>query len=378
MRVRHGVCIRTAGAVLALVLCAAPAFAGRDCPAPADFPNPELLASLKRGVNLPGWDSEDIARRATFKQLQALRQRGFDHVRLPLDNRRLSGSDSAAYLDAMVEQVVFLLSLDLAVVLDLHPDGTVGELFARNPDEAEAYLTEIWSSVAARIRSFDPRRVAIELLNEPQAGQDVWVGTAAKLIAGLRRTLPGTTVVLGPAGPQRHETLGDMQPLDDPNIVYAVHYYDPFSFTHQGAGWGGESDPVRFLRDLPWPASADDPGIRKAIEALKSAGHERSAEALASSLETPWTAATIDAAFDTMQGWSERSGRPVVVNEFGVLAFVSPRGSRLNWLSAVREAAEERCIGWTHWDFQDGFGLMGAETGMPDEGVMEALVPEGD
>lgn len=363
------------GAMLALAMLAAPALAQRDCPPPAGFPNPQLLASLKRGVNLPGWDSEDIARRPTFKQLQALRQRGFDHVRLPLDNRRLAGAESHAYLDAMVEQVVFLLSLDLAVVLDLHPDGTVGDLFARDPQDAESYLTDIWTSIAKRIRPFDPGKVAVELLNEPQTDQEIWLKTAADLIAGLRRTLPKTTVVFGPAGPQRHETLGDMIPLDDPNVVYAVHYYDPFVFTHQGADWGSEDDAVRFLRHLPWPASTDDKAMQKAIKTLKSDGHELSAEALSSSLETPWTSATIDVAFDTMSGWSRRTGRPVIVNEFGVLTFVAPRESRLNWLGAVRQAAEQRCIGWTHWDFQDGFGLIDPKTAMPDEDVMKVLVP---
>ncbi len=80
-------------------------------------------------------------------------------------------------------------------------------------------------------------------------------------------------------------------------------------------------------------------------------------------------------AFDMMAGWSARNGRSVIVNEFGVLSYHAPRQARLNWLAAVRWQAEQRCIGWTHWDFQDGFGLIDPGTGMPDPGVMDALAP---
>ena len=76
-----------------------------------------------------------------------------------------------------------------------------------------------------------------------------------------------------------------------------------------------------------------------------------------------------------MSAWSAKHSVPVIVNEFGVLSHVAPRQSRLTWLAAVRRHAEERCLGWTHWDFQDGFGLIDPATGMPDEGIIRALVP---
>ena len=76
-----------------------------------------------------------------------------------------------------------------------------------------------------------------------------------------------------------------------------------------------------------------------------------------------------------MADWSQRTGQPVIVNEFGTLSFVAPRESRLAWLAAVGRQAEAHCIGWTHWDFQDGFGLMDPETGLPDRGVVDALAP---
>lgn len=345
------------------------------CEATTTFANPQMLAAMRRGVNLAGWDAQEPERRPTLVQLQALRSRGFTHIRLPLDNRPLSDNRAERYLDAMVDQVIGLLAQDFSVSLDLHPDGTVGDLFRRDAAEAETYLVGLWKKIAWKVRFFDPQKIAVELLNEPQADDAQWHAAATRLIASIRRVLPDNTIVIGPAGPQRHEALAAMQPFADPNVVYAVHYYDPFAFTHQGADWGGADDPMRHLADLPFPARATDAAMAERIAALTGAGHTEAAETLRRSLEDPWGERSIAAAFDMMAAWSARHGRPVIVNEFGVLNHVAPRESRLAWLRMVRAAAEARCIGWTHWDFQDGFGLMDPASGMPDPGIMDALAP---
>ena len=331
-----------------------------------------MLAAMQRGVNLPGWDNEDESKRPTIAQLQALRDKGFTHIRLLLDERRLIGREREAYLDRMFEQIILLFSLDYAVSLDLHAGG----IFERGASEAEAQLLDIWRAIASRVRSPDPEKLAVELLNEPQTDSETWWPVAARLATEIRRILPDHTIVLGPAGPQRHETLAGLKPLDDRNIVYAIHYYDPFAFTHQGADWGDADDPIRYLSGLPFPASAEDPAMKAKIVELKAEGRDNAADVLERSLETPWSEDAMAPAFEMMADWSARHAQPVIVNEFGVLSYHAPRQSRLDWLVAVRRQAEARCIGWTHWDFQDGFGLIDPETGMPDAGVMDALVPQ--
>ncbi len=347
------------------------------CAVQEGFANAGLIAAMRRGVNLPGWDKADASQRPSLVQLSALRDDGFTHIRLPLDERQLSGTRRDAYLDAVFEQVIFLLSLDYAVSLDLHAGDAIGQLFERDPDAAEAHLLDLWRAIAARIRSIDPQKLAIELLNEPQTESATWWNAAGRLVAKLRTILPRHTIIVGPAGPQRHEALAGLEPLGDDNVIYAVHYYDPFAFTHQGADWGGADDPIRYLKDLPFPATLSDPAIRDRIAALEAAGHGRAATVLGQALDAPWNERAMTPAFDMMRDWSVRHSRPVIVNEFGVLSHFAPRGARLDWLAAVRRQAELRCIGWAHWDFQDGFGLIDPQTGMPDPGIMWALVADG-
>jgi endoglucanase len=356
----------------ALLAASAAGAADRSCSALEAFPNQKLLAAMQRGVNLPGWDSEDESRRPAVAQLRALREKGFTHIRLLLDDSRLAPAKRETYLDRMFEQIILLFSQEYAVSLDLH----AGSIFQREPDKAEAHLTELWQAIAKRVRFLDPGKLAVELLNEPQTESAIWWPVAARLAAAVRRILPDHTIVLGPAGPQRHETLAGLEPLDDRNIVYAVHYYDPFAFTHQGADWGETADPIQYLRGLPFPANADDPQMKEKMAKLRAGGHDEAADMLERSLETPWTDDAMTPAFEMMADWSATHAQPVIVNEFGVLSYHAPRQVRLNWLAAVRRQAEQFCIGWTHWDFQDGFGLIDPETGMPDPGVMDALVPQ--
>ncbi|MEX0957344.1 MAG: cellulase family glycosylhydrolase [Rhizobiaceae bacterium] len=365
-------------ALVFLITAPAMAIAAAQCAAPAGFPNPRLLETMRQGVNLPGWDHPDPARRPTIEQLRALRGEGFTHIRLPVERPPLVDGEQRDFAEVLFEQIVLLLSLDYTVSIDLHAGHLAEPYLVRGPDEAKAFLSAIWRRMAPAIRVFDTEKVAVELLNEPPTDHETWNTVAEGLIPAIRRWLPDRTIVVGPAGPQRHETLSGMEPFGDRNIIYAVHYYDPFYFTHQGANWGGPDDPLRHLTGLPFPAEITDAGVRANVAKLRDEGRGAIAGELESSLAEPWTEDGIAAAFGMMAAWRERYDRPVIVNEFGVLRFVAPRASRLEWLAAVGRQARAHCIGWTHWDFQDGFGLIDPETGMPDPGVIGALLPEGN
>lgn len=354
------------------------AMAARQCPAPEGFPNPELLETMRRGVNLPGWDHPDAERRPTIEQLRALRGEGFTHIRLPVENPPLADEEQEAFAETLFEQIVLLLSLDYTVSVDLHAGYLAEPHLLQGADEAQAFLSGIWRRMAPAIRVFDSEKVAVELLNEPPAKSDSWATVSAGLIADIRKWLPEHTIVVGPSGPQRHEDLAGMEPFHDRNVVYAVHYYDPFLFTHQGANWGGPDDPLQYLGPLPFPAEITHDLVQANVARLRDDGRGAIADELEYSLSEPWTEDGIEAAFDMMAAWSMRHGRPVIVNEFGALTFVTPRASRLEWLAAVSRQAAAHCIGWTHWDFQDGFGLMDPDTGMPDRDVIDALVPPGN
>jgi endoglucanase len=71
--------------------------------------------------------------------------------------------------------------------------------------------------------------------------------------------------------------------------------------------------------------------------------------------------------------WQAEYRRPLIVNEFGVLTHHAPPASRIQWLRAVVSFAEANCIGWTHWEFAQGFGLLNDKKQLDEQAVRALL-----
>ncbi|WP_181708012.1 cellulase family glycosylhydrolase [Chthonobacter rhizosphaerae] len=370
-----------AGAVLvAVALAPAPARpadrTGAACAAAFAVPA-DRLARLARGYNLTGWIDTRNEREPAPGLLEELRRLGMTHVRLPVPAEDLmpafaAPERTADRLDQIARVLDRLIALDTAVVLDLHPSGRIAELYAADPDGAVGQIEAAWDRLAPLVAARPAGLVFPELLNEPPVDAERWDGDSRRLAARLRRALPEHTLVVGPAGPQRVEPLMDRPPLDDPNVVYAVHYYDPMAFTHQGATWMGD-DPLAALAEVPFPAGPDDRPLREVAAGMELIGRPDAADLVREAYGERWDGARIAAVFQAVSRWSASARRPVVVGEFGVLRFTAPPADRAAWIAAVRTAAETACIGWTHWEFRDGFGLVDERTGEPDPAILEAL-----
>jgi len=343
------------------------------------FPNPEVLGRVARGFNLPNWDATEASDRPSSKTLALLRERGLTHIRLPVFHGSFMGDDlqsaeAQTYMQSMVDAVRTFVDLGYLVSIDLHPDGRFNEAYRSAPEGTLQRMITIWAALSQHIATFKPANVLVEILNEPDTDAATWQHHSAILIKTIRRLLPHHTIVVGPSGPQRHESLFDITPSLDPNIIYAVHFYDPFIFTHQGASWLSPDDPIRDFKQLPFPMNFSDPALQEVYQRLLSNGNARAAMKLKEALSEPWGFAEMDRVFAGLKNWSTQHERMIIVNEFGALSYHTPRISRLTWLKAVVERANARCIGWTHWDYSDGFGFVDAKSGSVDETVLRMLV----
>jgi aryl-phospho-beta-D-glucosidase BglC (GH1 family) len=278
-----------------------------------------------RGVNLSRWfrypaeDSERHFRNfITDADLDLIVALGVGTVRLavapPLDARRLS------YLD---EALARLTGRGLVVVLDYHDESRSLESGAA---EVRAFA-DVWTSLAAHLaRTTSPHGVLLEILNEPVFDADprAWFPIRRRVVETIRAAAPLHTLVTG--GPHWSSLDGLLmsEPVDDANVVYTFHFYEPFEFTHQGAPW--VSGPVRELSGVRYPASMRDP-------------HR------------------IDRRIAAAAQWAARYAVPVWAGEFGAFPDVAPREDRLRWLRDVRTAFERHAIGWAVWSYDESLGL---------------------
>jgi endoglucanase len=326
--------------------------------------DPARVRRLARGFSLPGWTNETPPRPPSEAMLAELRQRGLTHVRLPIALEMLAprfsppGAIERAF--AEIDRALdTLLRLGFAVSLDMHPGERFEALHKSDPEAGLRLLIETWRRVAARYANRPADSVFFEALNEPAVPVATWNAQGPRVVTAIREIAPSHTIVYGPAHFQRYESLAELTPLADRNIVYAFHFYDPMAFTHQGQTWS--SDPLAFVQDIPFPAALGD--VEPELRRLTREGRAASAAEVLIQFRQPWTAARIEDAFGRVAAWMGRHRRPALVNEFGALSFKAPPGSRANWIRAVRAAAERFCIGWTHWEYADAFGFVHRENG---------------
>jgi len=330
------------------------------------------ISALARGFNADGWVNGQHTPPSPGLLLQ-LRKEGMTHVRLPvpaepITQRFGSKADQKARLEAVDDAITTLVSLGYAVSIDLHPGERFNRLHRQEPAAAMEVLKGAWHELAQIMRRHPVDHVFAELLNEPDIDAERWQTEVEELSLFVRQLLPRTTLIVGPVNWQRPDSLPGFRPLSDLNVVYAIHFYDPMVFTHQGH-WDPK-DPLHDIRGLPYPIRAEDPEVQKLRQQLAD---DNSAKALAM-LDRAVPDERIDKWLEPALVWQRQFSRPIVINEFGVLKAGAPRESRLRWLSSVTSYAERQCWGWAHWELSQGFGLLDDKSGRIDTGALKALL----
>lgn len=337
----------------------------------------ESIKSLARGFNLDGWMNGPGATPPDSAVLRSLRDAGMTHVRLPVPAERVmpqfaTEADIREQLRTIDKALTELVSLGYTVSVDLHPGKQFSRLHRDNPSGSMKALEDAWSRLASIIERYPAAWIFAELLNEPDIDASRWQSEAERLARFIRQLLPRTTLIVGPVNWQRADSLPNFRPLHDLNVVYAIHFYDPMVFTHQGH-WDA-TDPMSNVRGVPFPVKADDPAVQKLRQQLIADNKQRALEEIDNALAQARTGDVVSRQLAPAVAWQTQFGRPLIVNEFGVLKAHAPQDSRVRWLQSVVGFAERHCWGWAHWELAQGFGLVDANTGKPDADIMRALL----
>jgi endoglucanase len=363
----------------ALLLAAAGGLAwwlAEKSPAPiAPKPVPPALARLARGVNLSNWLQHGPATEASryapdAADWQRIRALGLTHVRVPVDPSALvdeRGLPDPARLAALRAALEAAVAEDLLVVLTVQlPAQAKAGLAERAEDRAA--LAGTWRWLAQALRDLPPTHLAFEPLNEPElADAETSRVLLAGLAAELRAIAPAHTLVVSGHRYSGVDELLALRPLDDPNVVYGFHFYEPHNFTHQGANWGDAA--WLMLRHLPYPSSPEAAAER--MSSVPPAAHDL----LRWHGEERWNAARIRTRIALAAQWARTHGVPVWCSEFGAMKPHAVAADRAAWLGDVRAALDEHGIPWAHWDYAGPFGLVAGEQGRrePDVTAIEAL-----
>lgn len=367
---------------------------------PEDLATPADRLALKRGMNTEIWldwlpldemlttpgfldTYPDYPRQMPPGQLTQLASEGFDFLRIAADPApllALAGTDrETALLAQLRARVDEAQAAGLKVILDLHAfprDEDYDVEWALASDANFAAYTAMAARVAATLNGLPPDRTALQLMNEPTQDCDAltddpatstWPPRLKRLHDAARQAAPDLPLVLSGACWGGAWALAQLDPalIGDANVLWSIHSYDPFLFTHQGATWTDE--PARFFSGIPYPPDKlDDPTADRLFDdALARAEAAGDASATSADLDT--------ALLDYREGgdevaqpleqaalWADAHGIPrnrLILDEFGAMRETADgteldRDSYLAFIADKRRAAEDRGIGWAVWSWR--------------------------
>jgi hypothetical protein len=365
--------------------------------------------SVERGINMDQWvtwpssdrwGEEDTLfpfpewrRSVGLGELAELHAAGLDFIRMPVDPVPFLAGQSAHHRDRLLREVRaavdLALEVGLKVIVDLHliPGGDELPYMARvlnNRSDFDAY-TALVGDMAETLAGYDPERVAFELMNEPgtecdAGGNARWSELQKELHGAARARAPELTLVLtgGCGGNWQGLVALDPAGIDDDNVIWTFHSYQPFILTHQGAMWAG--DLIRYVTGLPYPPHAADPADLDARLAIIRARirsqapmHRRSGmisfveEQLDAIRTEDGLMAVLHEPFERVAEWAAAHGiapGAVLLGEFGIIRqeygnpFIMPPGRRAAFYRDVIEIAEEFGFSWAMWSYGGAFGIV--------------------
>jgi endoglucanase len=343
---------------------------GGSTPVPLPVVTNGLPLTLQRGVNLSNWfndysDPAQYTSRFTGTSFQKIKSLGFTYVRIPIGNTILYNSANPAQLNTTHLQKVddgikAAIDAGLGVTINIHPwKNDMDSTLAADPamvDKVAAY----WKATAAYFKKYPADKLFFEVYNEPHASsgglttkaKTWWTPVQEKLAQAIRQETPNHYIIVGGEGWNSIDGLLALPAYNITKLIYNFHFYDPFLFTHQGAGWVGWV-PALLGRNIPYPSSPEN--VATLVSAATNTELKDNLQWYGSqrinidSLDK-WIARAVN--------WSIQTNAILTCNEFGSLKDFAPRQSRLNYIKDVRTVLEKYKIGWAMWEYDEGFGLI--------------------
>ena len=326
---------------------------------------------LNKGINFTNWLENADGKFKEFvfdaTDIKLLADNGIKSLRLPIDldlyatNRdafvkdttgtvALAFDDSTLFtvLDSFVE---WTAANNMSFVIDYHEYDNSYNATSAKDNKYIQMMAETWKHVAAHYAENTREDIFFELLNEPDmsAGKVTaaqWTVAAQAMIDSIRSVDKKHTILFGDAQWYSISLLAKRTPFTDDNIVYVIHTYEPFAFTHQGGSWTDYAT----IKGIPfpydpakWSTVSGDFGVTKSTQSY-----------VKSNIKNYYKTGSKEAIMEQIlkaKKWAATNNVPVIINEFGALNLRSTAQDRLNYLTAMREICDTLQIPWTHWGY---------------------------
>ncbi len=307
----------------------------------------EINQKLGRGINF-GNMFEAPSEIAWGNQWQPdyprmIAEQGFNHVRIPVRWEPADRSSAnppytvyPVFLNRIKQVVDSCLNNGLFAIINMHHHEA---LFA-DPDSQKARFLAQWKQISQFFKDY-PDQLLFEILNEPNGKltPEKWNIFLVDALSAIRQDNPNRVVLIGTPEWGGLGGLSKLQLPTDQNIIVTVHYYNPFTFTHQGAEWSEGS--------TAWLGTKWN--------------------------DTETERQVIQSEFAPLKTMEEQQKIPVHVGEFGAY-YKANATSRKKWTTYLARYFETQGWSWAYWEFSAGFGIYNPGTTSWNQYLVDALL----
>lgn len=337
-------------------------------PVPVDYSKGRAMNKrLGKGINLGNaWDSQGNRLDCSWNNcidssyFRIIKEAGFNSVRIPVrwhyDSDYGNHTVNPNRLKGVKEHIQMALDQGLAVIVNFHHYTDLNDAGNNYKADSVMFLQEkehflaLWKQVAREMDEYPDSLLVLELLNEP-------IIASAELVDGImndaykvvRENAPGKTIMFEAYHAAKFYDINRLNMPVDGNIIYSGHYYEPYSYTHQGNGYDCKGDAT-----LKLTAAAD---FKKYVD-------------LAESLYPDINGGHIP----MNMGEFGVSGQP----NYSCKTKAPSDSSRALWTKEAIKAAESYDMSWQYWGFVGvgGFEAYNKGKGEWYEGFLDAFFGE--
>lgn len=344
----------------------------------------DLLKDYQTGINLGGWISqyernEKIAEHfntfITEKDIERIASWGMDHIRLPFDYDLLEDDNNPfvykeegfQYIDLCLE---WCNKYHLNVVLDFHcaagqnyfPPDIENPLF--NDNNYEARFQGVWKAISKRYINLRDN-LLFEVLNEAVDPTSYsWNKFYLRTVDVIREIDSTRGIIIGGVDNNSVHSLKELALLEDPNIIYNFHFYEPTLFTHQHAHWIEEMN--LYKSDITYPGvfAGLSEFLNSRPDYAKKYGrfiwHENNKNLMLLELQDAFH-------------FIEHTKKPLYCGEFGVIA-AAPAVSSINWLNDFIGLLDNKKIGKAFWNYKElDFGIVDIDGNIRNQEIVDVI-----
>ena len=215
---------------------------------------------LGKGINLGNsWESQGSSLDCSWgnciedTDFAIIKATGFNSVRLPV--RWQQDSDYGTHtvdperLNGVKADIELALAQGLAVIVNFHHYTELNEAgnnYATDPATFNAekdHFLQLWAQVATELNKYPDSMLVLEILNEPTiSNADLVNQIMNEAHTVIRNAAPGKTIMFEAYHAAKFADLKSLQLPEDGNIIYSGHYYEPYTYSHQGHSYSCKGD----------------------------------------------------------------------------------------------------------------------------------------